>query len=64
MTPDEDPIVAEVHATRARIMAEFNYDLAAYMDYIRQREEQARREGRVFLDPPPPAKSVADRDAA
>ena len=67
MIPEEDPIVAEVRATRERIMAEFNYDLTAYMEHIRKREEELRRQGWVFLDPPhtvaertPPA----DRDAA
>jgi hypothetical protein len=63
----DDPIVAEVRATRERIMAEFDYDLAAYMEHIRRREEHLRREGWVFVEAPsrpadrPPA---ADRGAA
>ena len=34
----EDPIVAEVHRTRERIAARFNYDLDAYFADIRRRQ--------------------------
>ena len=61
----EDDIVAEVRATRAAILAEFNHDLAAYMEDVMRRQEQLRREGWVFIDAPSaPDKPAAGRDAA
>ena len=36
----EDPIVAEVHRTRAEILAEFGGDFGKYIDYLRKREQE------------------------
>ena len=34
----EDPIVAEVHRTREKLAAEYNYDLAAFFADVRKRQ--------------------------
>jgi len=52
----EDPIVAEIHEIRQRIMAEFNHDLGAYMEHLTALEEDERRRGRKIVDLP--AKAV------
>ena len=43
----EDPIVAEVHRTRKKLAAEYNYDLAAFFADLRTR--QAAVGGRLVL---------------
>ena len=48
----EDPIVAEVHRARREILARFNGDMAAYMDYLREMTEEERRRGRKVIDTP------------
>jgi len=55
-SPDErqvpwvDPIVAEIHATRDRIVKEFGGDLHALCEQLRQRQREA---GRVPVNHPP-----------
>jgi hypothetical protein len=49
----DDPIVEEVHRIREEIMKEFNYDLEAYLRYLKEREEEDRKNGRVIVSPPP-----------
>ncbi len=48
----DDPIVEEVHRIREEIMKEFNYDLGAYFRYLKEREEEDRKNGRVIVSPP------------
>ena len=45
-----DPIVAEVRATRDRLAAKFGYDLSAI---YRDIKEQERASGRAFVSYPP-----------
>lgn len=49
----EDPIVREVHETRARLLARFGGDFSAYMRYIRSLEEQDRKRGIEYVSTPP-----------
>ena len=39
----EDPIVAEVHAIREKMMAEYNFDVRAFMDDMMRRQEGSTR---------------------
>jgi hypothetical protein len=49
----EDPIVAEIHEIRQRIMEEFDYDLGAYLRYIRRKEkEEIARGSRRYVAAP------------
>lgn len=56
----EDPIVAEVHRVRREIFATFDGDMSAYLRYIREREEEARKRGRVVVDFSPGQRSNTD----
>lgn len=47
----DGPIVEGVRKVRAEIAREFNYDLRKYMEYLRQVEAQARKEGRPVAAP-------------
>lgn len=51
----EDPIVAEVHRVRREIFSRFDGDMDAYLRYIRAREEEERKRGRVIVDLSPQA---------
>lgn len=55
----EDPIVAEVHRTRERLAAQFNFDIGAYFADIRRR--QAALGGRL-VPQKKQAESTADAD--
>jgi hypothetical protein len=57
-----DPIVEEVHRIRQEIAAEYGNDLAAIFRAVREREEEARKSGRVIVSPP--KKKSADQPAA
>jgi hypothetical protein len=46
----EDPIVAEVHRIRRKILAEFDGDFGAYFKYIQSLEEENRRRGVKYID--------------
>ena len=50
----DDPIVREVREVRERIFAEFNYDLAAYIHYLGELQEEERQRGRVIISTPFP----------
>lgn len=53
----DDPIVEEVRQARQAYAARFNYDLAAMIDDLQRRTEEARRAGREVVSlPPRPAK--------
>ena len=49
----EDPIVAEVRRTREKILAEFNYDIAAYTADIIARQEEEKKRGVQYVSPAP-----------
>lgn len=49
----EDPIVKEVHETRARILARFGGDFHAYVNYIKALEAEDKRLGVQYASPPP-----------
>jgi hypothetical protein len=46
----EDPIVKDVHETRARILGRFGGDVHAYADYIRALEAEDRKRGVQYAD--------------
>jgi hypothetical protein len=48
-----DPIVEEVHRTRARMLARFGGDLQALMHDAQQRTEAAAKSGRRVVPMPP-----------
>lgn len=50
----DDPIVAEVHRIRREIMEEFDNDLHAYCEYLREQTEIERQRGRVIISTPFP----------
>ena len=65
--PDEewkDPIVAEIHEIRRRIMAEFDNDLEAYFRFIQAVEEENRKRGVRYVDGPLHNARAAEPDAA
>lgn len=41
----EDPIVKDVHETRARILARFGGDFQAYVKYIEERQAEKKKRG-------------------
>ena len=48
-----DDILREVRENREAYARKFNYDLDAIHRDLMEFQEQLRREGRVFVDPPP-----------
>jgi hypothetical protein len=48
----EDPIVAEVRATRAALAATLGYDLTRIVEDLRQVEATERARGRLIVEPP------------
>jgi hypothetical protein len=64
----DDPIVREVREIREQILAGFNYDLAAYVRYLGERQEEARQQGHVIISTPfartQPPQGPARTDAA
>jgi len=51
----DDPIVAEVRASREALAATFDYDLARIVEDLRQVEAVERARGRQIVAPPKPA---------
>jgi hypothetical protein len=49
----EDPIVQEVHETRARILARFGGDFHAYVKYIEGVQTEKKKRGVQYASPPP-----------
>jgi hypothetical protein len=45
----EDPIVAEVRKQRQQLFAEFNYDLEAYVEHLKARQEAREARTGVYL---------------
>lgn len=58
LNPD-DPIVAEVRATREALAATFNYDLARIVADLRQVEAMERARGRQIVAPQNPVSGAA-----
>jgi hypothetical protein len=48
----EDPIVKEVHETRARILARFGGDFHAYVKYIQALEIEDQARGMEYVSKP------------
>lgn len=48
----EDPIVAEIHEIRAKLLAEFDGDVDAYYRHIQQVAEEKRKRGVYYVDAP------------
>jgi hypothetical protein len=46
----EDPVVAEIHAIRAQMLAECGGDYAKFLEEVRERQ---RASGRKVIAPPP-----------
>ena len=55
----DDPIVAEVRATREALAAALNYDLARIVEDLRQVEAVERARGRQIVAPPDPVSGKA-----
>lgn len=55
----EDPIVAEVHRSREKIAAEYNYDLGAFFADVRKRQASL---GSRLVRPRKPAEPTAETD--
>lgn len=45
--------MAELRQIRAEILAEFDGDLGAYIDYLQGIEAEKRKRGFQYVDPPP-----------
>jgi hypothetical protein len=60
----DDPVVAEIHAIRAKMLADCGGDHSRLMQQIRAHEAASDRQ--VIAAPPPPveARSTEQRDAA
>lgn len=48
----EDPIIREVHETRARILARFGGDFHAYVKHIQALEAEDKQRGVLYASPP------------
>ena len=55
----DDPIVAEVRATREALAAALNYDLARIVEDLRQVEAVEQARGRQIIAPPNPVPGAA-----
>jgi len=55
----DDPIVAEVRATREALAAALNYDLVRIVEDLRQVEAVERARGRQIVAPPNPVSGAA-----
>ena len=55
----DDPIVAEVRATREALAAALNYDLARIVEDLRQVEAVERARGRQIVAPSDPVSGAA-----
>jgi hypothetical protein len=55
----EDPIVAEVHRTREKLAAEYNYDLGAFFADVRKRQASL---GNRLVRQRMPAEPTAEAD--
>jgi hypothetical protein len=60
----EDPIVKEVHETRARILARFGGDFHAYVRYVQALEAEDKRRGVPYASLPPRRPDGYKSDAA
>jgi hypothetical protein len=58
----DDPVVAEIHAIRAKMLAECGGDHRKLMEQVRAREVASDR--RVIPAPPPPLRETDDSTGA
>jgi hypothetical protein len=49
----EDPVVAEIHAIRAQMLAECGGDFDRLMEQVAEHERAAEASGREVIPPPP-----------
>jgi hypothetical protein len=49
----EDPVVAEIHAIRAQMLAECGGDFGKLMEQVDEHERAERASGRKVIPPPP-----------
>ncbi|HEX6037579.1 hypothetical protein [Longimicrobium sp.] len=49
---DEGPIMAELRAIRAQLLAEFNDDIASYTAHIIAHQEEKKKRGFRYTSPP------------
>lgn len=60
----EDPIVAEVRKLRQRLFAEFNYDLEAYVEHLKARQQEREALTGVYMPHLPDEPQARKPDAA
>ena len=48
----KDEVIEEIRAIRHQISAEFDHDIHKYCAYLMREEEEMRKQGAVFSDPP------------
>lgn len=58
----DDPVVAEIHAIRAQMLADCGGDHRKLMEQVRARERASDRQ--VIPAPPPPQHATGDSSAA
>ena len=58
----DDPVVAEIHAIRAKMLAECGGDHRKLMEQVRQRQEASART--IIKAPPPPERTKQCASAA
>lgn len=57
----EDPIIREIRAYRDELAERFKGDPQGFYDWLKEREEEGRRQGRKYVSRPP--KRVARKTA-
>ena len=60
----DDPIIAELRATREAHAAKFNFDFDKISADLRARQELAKQAGRAFVTLPPRRVQVWEKSAA
>ncbi len=56
----EDPVVAAIHAIRAKMLADCEGDHRKLMQHVRAREQQSDR--KLIAAPPPPPSAAPSRE--
>ena len=60
----EDPIVADVRKLRQQLFAEFNYDLEAYVEHLKARQQEREARSGVYMPHLPREPGARKSDAA
>ena len=50
----KDEVIEEIRAIRHQISAEFDHDIHKYCAYLMQWQEERKKQGQVFAEPPRP----------